>query len=336
MWNRIMQKRIFYCIVFINIPCFIFPKVKTRGVDLTIKTHRGAGFFAELTKVVASIMHYEQEGFSRIYVDWTDEFFPYKNDPQENGWDVYFEPICLNNRRNPARAVQGEGFHELHDQICNAQWISYEQYLPYRMHVSEIIQKYIHIKKCIRRQAEDFFKKNMRNALLIGVQVRFAQTHAQEVPGGKAPKLSEYCQKIEEILRKNQHRNIKIYIASDSNYAMSYFKKKYKEKVICIDAFRASGAEDPHLIYENPFYWTKHPKEWHQKKPGFYGGLTVLLDCLLLAKCDYFIHTTSNVATFVSFFNPKIKSLYLPINAPYISCRFKNDPSIKNKRLNPI
>src|SRR3990167_7552438 len=68
---------------------------KCNPVNLTIKMHEGAGFFAELHKIMLALIHYEERGFARVYVDWTDEFFPYKDGAHENGWDLFFEPIPM-------------------------------------------------------------------------------------------------------------------------------------------------------------------------------------------------------------------------------------------------
>ena len=40
-------------------------------------------------------------------------------------------------------------------------------------------------------------------------------------------------------------------------------------------------------------------------------GTQVLLDILLLAKCDHFLHAESSVASLASYFNPYIKSYFI-------------------------
>ena len=40
-------------------------------------------------------------------------------------------------------------------------------------------------------------------------------------------------------------------------------------------------------------------------------GQQVFMDILLLAKCDCFLHSESNVASLAAYFNPKMKSFYL-------------------------
>ena len=309
-----------------------------RSANLNVTTHLGAGFFCELTKVIGSIIYYENDGLARVHVDWTHEFFPYKDEPHGNGWDLYFEPIVTTyQEQNEKPQIVGPGgLHELHDQICSSPWLSYDQFLPYRQFVNQKIKQYIRIKKNVTEKVDAFYSKNMQNYLCIGVHVRFANAHAHEVPGGRHPTIKQYFAEIDAIVKSNSHQKIKIYIATDSHQVIAQFKQRYDSNLIYIDAYRASGAEDPGLIYENPSYWLQHPAEWHKKKAGFNGGLTALMDCLLLTRCDYLIHTTSNLSNFVVFFNPTIKSIYLPRSAPYIVCSYKGHPDIKNKFLNPV
>ena len=327
------------CIIANAFTFFAFESIKTQPINLTIKTHLGAGFFAEFSKVMSGLIHFEEEGLQNVYVDWTDEFFPYKDEPHGNGWNLYFEPIMVdNNQKNSTEKneVYGGGFHEIHDQICSSPWLSYDAFLPYRTFVNQKINQYIQVKKNITHKVDDFYDKHMHNSICIGVHVRYANAHSAEVPGGRHPSIEEYFAEIDAIKNAHPHRNITIYVATDSHYVINRFRQNYGAQAVYIDAYRANNTEDPGLIYENADYWLSHPAEWHQKKPGYIGGLTTLLDCLLLARCNYLIHTTSNLSNFVSFFNPHIKSVYLPRSAPYIACRHKNDSSVRNKFLNPI
>ena len=40
-------------------------------------------------------------------------------------------------------------------------------------------------------------------------------------------------------------------------------------------------------------------------------GTQVLMDILLLAKCDYFLHTESSVASLASYFNPHMRRYFM-------------------------
>lgn len=308
-----------------------------RAVGINHKSHLGGGFFNEFGVVIANLIHYEQDGIKSVYVDWTDEFFPFKNELSENGWDLYFEPIQVDkvNENEPIYHVGSANTHVLHDQLCIAPWLRYNEYFPYRQFAHTIIKKYIRIKPHILNKVNEIYTNKMQGHICIGVHVRYADAHASEAPGGH-PSLEAYCTEVNKLLNMHAHQRVKIFLASDSRAVIKFFKKKYQGKLIYLKTHRAKGKEDPSLLYENSAYWTTHPQEWHKAKPGYQGGLGVLMDCLLLSSCDYFIHTTSNVATYVSFFNPYIKSIYLPHGVPFKHCRYRNDPSIRNKYLNPI
>ena len=55
-----------------------------------------------------------------------------------------------------------------------------------------------------------------------------------------------------------------------------------------------------------------HAFEFKHNTAGPYElGTQVLMDILLLAKCDHFLHTESSVASLASYFNPHMTSYFL-------------------------
>jgi hypothetical protein len=322
-----------------SIELSINPRFYTqKGIDLNMTTHLGDGFFYELNKVLQSIIYFEDQGLCKVEVNWTDQFFPYKNSPTENGWTLYFETIKTDyvpHENETITRETGGGFHEIHDQSCSCHWIAYEQYFPYRNYVHQKLNKYIQIKRNIIDELNEFYEAHMKNYFMIGVHIRFATIHAQEVPGRTNPRINDYIEEINKLMEIHKHKNIKIFLASDSHYIINEFRKLYGNKLLYIEAHRATYDEDPHLIYQNTAYWISNPAEFHLKKPGYLGGKTALLDCLILSKCNVFVHTTSNVAAAVVFFNPHIDSVYLP-KIEFTPCRFIGNPDIKNPLINPI
>lgn len=252
-------------------------------------------------------------------MDWTQEFFPFKDDPHSNGWDLYFEFIkCNEPLLNEATIKESRqaGSHELHDQICCLDsWVNYQDHLSYRLAVCNKVKDYIKIKDVIKEEANAFHEQYLKGAYCIGVHVRFAAAHNCEMPNGRIS-VEEYIRTVKELM--NQHMNssggeIKIFLATDSNYVIDQLSQCFSStQLYFINAVRGSYDEDPHLIYVNAGYWMSHPAEFHARKPGYFGGKAVLLDCLLLSKCNVFVHSVSNVSSFVSFFNPYIDSVFLP------------------------
>ncbi len=129
---------------------------------------------------------------------------------------------------------------------------------------------------------------------------------------------------------KKHDGNAKIYLATDSHEVIKNFTKTYGKKLIYLDTYRAEGKLDHNqaALTDNEHY--------HEHKAGYRGGLGALMDCLLLSKCDYFIHITSNLAKTVTFFNPHIRSIFLPQDAPYVPCREYGNTNIRNPFINPV
>ncbi len=311
-------------------------------IHLTIKIHEGAGFFAELHKAVQTIIHYEDRGFADIFIDWTDEFFPYKDDPKENGWDLFFKPIQINKRSIDSRILPERivvdstaSFHEMHDQVCTAPWVDYDRFLPYRQKVKEALDRYCKVQPHILAKVEDSYRKLMEGKIAIGVHARIARAHAWLVPGKRLPQLQDYFKEVDRLKKKHEEDEVVIFVASDSHAAIKAFKDRYGDEMVYIEAFRSELDQDPCTMYTKGAYMRAHRDVWDKEKHRYYGGLTTLMDCLMLAKCNYLIHTTSNLAFFSCYFNPELKNVYLPRAVPAKNCRFKNSPDIKNRSLNP-
>lgn len=314
--------------------------IQSTSIDLTIGIQEGGGFFAELHKVMQCLIHYEKD-LVRVHVDWSDEFFPYKDGATENGWDLFFEPIQptikLSQSETPKSVLENStaNHHELHDQCCTAPWIAYDQYLPYREFVHEKLTHHIRLKPEIQEQWDDFYNANMKGSTCIGVHARIARQHAWLVPGKRLPQIPDYFKEIDTLLKKHAGEPVKIFVASDSHKAIQEFKERYGNQIITIEAFRSDEDQDPCIMYTSGKFLKQNTAVWHEKKHRYFGGLTTLLDCLLLSKCDYMIHTTSNLAFFATYYNPAIKSIYLPKGVPFKECSMKNNPRIVNPLLNP-
>lgn len=273
---------------------------------LILKSRLGAGFFAELHNVMTYIIltKFNEPIGKEIDVQWREEFFPYKNDINENGWNLFFEPIGY-----IAKEKNIQGAEIIHDQNCLNKWLNYNNFYSYRMGMHKILSQYIKIKQEILSEVDNYKNRYMNNIVCIGVHVRFSGAHTNEKPG--IVTLDDYFSEINSLI-KSLHKSYKIYLATDSQYVVNQFKQRYKDNLLYIDALRSEYNGEVHLIYANPDYWLSHPQEFHAKKPGYKGGKDALMDCLLLSKCDYLIHTTSNVSDYATFFNPDIQSIFLP------------------------
>lgn len=317
--------------------CFGIPALP---VDLTVKIQIGGGFFAELHKVLQTLIHFEKRGFTAIDIDWRDEFFPYKDGPHENGWDRFFEPIkptkTDSNLPSEKEIISSTAeFHEIHDQVCTAPWVDYKAYHSYRQFIHQKLNQYIQLKKSVTQLVDTYYSAHLQGKKCIGVHARIARAHAWLVPGKRLPSLDDYFNQVDCLLATHADQEVALFVASDSHQAIEEFKRRYGDTVKHIEAHRSPQDQDPCIMYTKGKYLMAHKDEWHKEKHGYFGGLTTLLDCLLLARCDYIIHTASNLAFFATYYNPDIESIYLPKGLPSKECRYKNNPLVENKFLNP-
>lgn len=291
---------------------FFFQIRGTEQINLVIRNNFGSGFFCEFNKVIAALHLYSDDRLASVSVDWSDQFFPYKDEPMENGWSLYFDEIRAKRDCTLREVVVKHPFGVIHNFSCLAQWLQYADYMPYRLSMHAKIREHIRINHAILEKVDKCCEQYFDDNIMIGLHIRHAKVHAKEIPSGKRPTMQQYKREIDAILAEHACENIKIFLASDSHAVMNYFRKIYGNQLVAIEAFRARRDEDPHLVYEKGDYYKKHVCQWHKDKPGYWGGSTALMDCLLLARCDYFIHTASNLAQTVTFLNPYIKSIFLP------------------------
>lgn len=284
-----------------------------RNVKIVSKSWIGAGLFAELKNVIYSLIYRCDHKISKtLIVDWCQPFFPYKDDPSCNGWDLYFEPIrsdvvfearCQRRPPEPSHTKR----------YCIDRWLNYTEFLPYREFIYDRFTKYIAFKPHVIQETEKFYDEHLKGHFCIGMHVRFATAHGSENPYHSLVTLEDYIQEAKEQFKKHHKENPKIFIATDSQFVIEELKKHFNEnEIVFTNAFRAQYDEDPHLIYEHQKYYLEHAEEFHKFKPGYFGGLMALIDCLLLSKCRVMIHSLSNVSDFAAWFNPYIDSIFLP------------------------
>lgn len=101
--------------------------------------------------------------------------------------------------------------------------------------------------------------------------------------------------------RRPDNKKTIIFLATDVEKAVSGFKNIFGDKVIVQPNVARSTChgkdEKDHRWYSNP-------------NPQLKDGEDILVDCLLLARCNVFTHVTSNIATAVGYINKDTKMVY--------------------------
>lgn len=305
--------------------------VETRNNVLLIKNQpvavrdcRSSGFFAEFLWVLNHI-HWCIKNNYIPYVYWGPIFAyycPTGYNNSHNAWEYYFK------QTSNIRLPQTEGpFHrelcyekdfttiwEYNQYICNLrllapinnplckiinthpeiQFKDNPQYpvpfgnthlynLQFRRFVKDhLIEPYIQIQPCIQTKIDNFFLQNIAGKKTIGIHLRgkFISNEVLTVP------VEKICQEANLFAAQGYQ----FFIATDQYPLLEQAKKLLKGKVIY---YKYPKAE-----------YTTSPFKSQQLNPQ--DGEDVLIEALLLSKCDYLIHTLSQVSTTILYFNPDL------------------------------
>ena len=152
---------------------------------------------------------------------------------------------------------------------------------------NKYITKYINIKPAIKDKIDSFFTEFMKDYYTVGLQYRGTDKEKEATRVPYEFVLSE----LESHIKYK--RNAKIFIATDDQLFFDLVSKKYEDKVVSWDSLRSTDSQPVHL--------TQFKGEPYKK------GEDVLIDCILLSRCDMLFITRSNLSYSVLQFNPQIK-----------------------------
>lgn len=179
-------------------------------------------------------------------------------------------------------------------------------------------KKHISLKDDLNSEIEDFAKTNFDDYFVVSAHIRHP-SHSMEQPSGRLPTVEVFKEHIERELktaRESQKKPLRLFIASDQESVIEYFRIHFPEIIVTTHASRATKMHD--AIFEKADaiekqkegYQIQHimasdSSSWSVKMAN-----DVIIDTWLLSRTQVFIHITSNIATAVSYINPNVKMVY--------------------------
>jgi Alpha-(1,6)-fucosyltransferase N- and catalytic domains len=284
--------------------------------------HSHAGFFAYVNFALNQIIYAEKHGlqpvvfFGKDSVDGPNAF--YDSARGDNMWEYYFEPVArvsysdIQNRlADPQDKLTRDdlvtlGSSELwrihcrepdsvfvypHNMYKNQNRYEPEWYAAQRAKARRIIQKYIQVKPHILEKVNDFERRYFANHRVIGIHMR----GTDKGTAGSSERLMrvvpprEYFPLIDAYTE--EHGACKIFVATDQQQFLNRVVDKYGDRVVSYQSIRTRGIRNPFEIADGNAY----------RK-----GEDVLIDCLLLSRCDHLLKCTSAVGEFAMYFNPEL------------------------------
>ena len=302
------------------------------------------GFFSVLNRFVSYLTWTLSENPTSVVLpDWsiasmqkhwrTEKFtsFCYGRPEDGNIWLKLFKPLPFPEvgevDYNDAAALNANS--ELKDDYNeeNEPWLTYVH--PYKLYRSPGFQRwrhwyhlyfsaYVHLRDDLQRRIDSIYAAQLKGYRVVSAHIRHP-SHGIEQPGARMPTVDLYCEMIREIQGREglNANNSRVFLATDQDSVVDRLRAEFGNMLVyATEAARTSKAADAHFQglsekekmregFQIQHITAANPKNWSVTMAE-----EVLIDTFLLAKGEYFVHVTSNIATAVSYINPRIKMIY--------------------------
>ena len=255
-----------------------------------------AGFFSNITFILNNLKFCEKMGFIPIidmknYPSLYNEIKIIKK--TKNSWEYYFEKL---NKYSLDEVYKSKNVF--------LSPTTFQKEMSIDMTNNEI-SKYINklkIRKEILKKINSFSKKNFKNKhKILGVHFR-GSTYKTARGHGFPLTLKLMIKNIEYLIKNYNYK--KIFVVTEEQKYLNVLKKKFKKKLIFYNSFRM-GKYDSFKIY---------PRKNHR----YLLGEEILIETILLSKCNGLTFIKSNVTSAAKIFARKkirLHEIYLGLNS---------------------
>lgn len=246
------------------------------------------GFFSSFLGVLNHLSWCADNGrIPAIY--WGDESLYYQYggyNGKENAWEYYFKPV------SPCAASKNECRSMAY---APGPWRFYFNRLDSatRTRAKKLIDAYIQLANPVKEKIENFYNSRMRGKKTIGIHLRGTDKYTEVKPVPLTVFFKEANNRA-RLLGKN----CQFLVATDEAALLKQAQQKLNRPVIFYTCRRS--------VNKMPLHQGSHGAS-HQAILGE----DVLIEAQLLARCNLFIHSLSNVSAAVAYFNPELPTVLL-------------------------
>jgi hypothetical protein len=243
------------------------------------------GMFAAANQILGQLAIFDTKlpvEIDGLCVDFGSHGLYYDPGRGPNWWSYYFEPLCV------GRLEKDGVYPPKFDYI---QGFKRRRQLT-RQEASELVRKYIKVKRQILEKVEQFVWRHFSGFYVIGVHYR-GTDKKNEAP--RVPYRSVFEAIAKHIPEESPWR---IFAASDEDQFIEAIQRAFPGRVVACDARRSQNGEGVHFMCEEPYL---HGEE-------------ALTDALLLSKSSILIRTSSNLSLWATYFNSELPTILLSQN----------------------
>jgi hypothetical protein len=269
-----------------------------------------AGFCALITYALNGVrLALENNWLPVVNFDRENCPFFYDAEHGDNVWEYYFEPVFHMTYAELRRLIASgqlsddlvhtypwrdllKWHHSDPERIATfwaadvpenpAEWMKTKRQLG-RRYVAE----YIRVKTAINAKVDAFVGRFIKGTYTFGAHVRGTDfAYAEPTPP------DAYFRAIEELVRQRALTDFRVFLATDQKQFVDLFRQAYGPKLLTYDSLRSSGEVAPfRLSGVSPY-----------KK-----GEDVLMDVLLLSRCDHVLKCAAAGGEYALWFNPDLQ-----------------------------
>ena len=255
-----------------------------------------SGFFSNLNCVLSHLRFtLGRHGAAATIVDWRARAdrsnFPYGTSADGNLWPHFFEPLAFELR--PGDLIETHLFAR-RAMTARRAYAMYKLDSTWRQIYGRLFQRYIRVKPEIQARADALHNTTMAGHYRVGVHCRHPNHDSECLH--RSPSLRRYIAAVRALLPAD--RSWVVFLATDYEPAVAAFRSAFGERLVIQSGVRRALATGDEQMHHG------------NSEPGVELGEQVLIDALLLARCDAFVHVTSNLATAVGYMNPETRMVY--------------------------
>ena len=258
---------------------FSYGNKNPNKIFYVIRRSPGAGLFSNVTYVINHLKIADKHNFIPV-IDMENYPTIYNEKRSINGiknsWLYYFEPVSKYSLQE---------VYESKNVILSSNRF-YHDFFTHKIYENKNLLKFfnrITVKKSIQIKVQKFLKKiSFKKYKTLGIHYR-GTSYKDSANHPFPPTFSQLVKKIDNLLKLNKFD--KIFFATEDKEMFDLIIKKYKNKIIYYNSFRS--------IKDDAF------KKYSRHNHRFKLGEEILIESLILSKCNTFLFVETNVSSFV-------------------------------------
>lgn len=237
----------------------------------------GCGFFGDVFLALNGIRFAERHGMA-ARVCWGSRSLYHDVEREPNAWDYYF--------RSNAFDFSGTGDRRFGALPYRPGADTFEPYdgMTVRASVNQAIGNWCRPRGDVTAVVDEFVERHFQDGATLGVHVRLTDAAAGH-EDRKTVGLEHFVDATSDWLGRNPGG--RVFLAADDERVVSRFSEVFAGRVIAQSCLRSTDGTSLHGHYDGGVVGRPYRK-----------GFEVLVDALLLARCNHLIRTHSRVTCY--------------------------------------